>query len=58
MQTLTIRDRREPVDQLPLIRDQAHLNPFAAEIQTNVQHEHSSFPATGDGRISPSHRVP
>jgi hypothetical protein len=58
MQTVTIRDRREPVDHLPLIRDQAHLNPFTTKIQTNVQHEHSSFPDSGDGRISPAHRVP
>jgi hypothetical protein len=43
MQTVTISDRREPVDQLPLIGDQAHLNPFTTEIQTNMQHECSSF---------------
>jgi hypothetical protein len=57
VQAVTIRGCRDAVDQLPLIGDQAHLNLFATQIQTNMQHEHSS-PATTTGRIDPAHRVP
>ena len=54
MQAVAIRDRRETVDQLPLIGDQAHVNSLATQIQTNVQHEHSS-PARGQaGSIPPT----
>ena len=57
VQAVAIRGRREPVDQLPLIRNQTHLNLFATQIQTNMQHEHSS-PGTKTGRIRPAHPVP
>ena len=54
VQAVAIRDRREAVDQLPLIGDQAHVNSFAAQIQANVQHEHSS-PARGQaGSVQPT----
>ena len=54
VQTVTIRDGREAVDQLPLIGDQAHVNSFTTQIQTNMQHEHSS-PARGQaGSIQPT----
>ena len=54
VQAVSIRGRREAVDQLPLIVDQAHLNLFATQIQTNMQHEHS-FPWEdhGQDRSSP-----
>ena len=57
IQAVAIRGRREAVDQLPLIGDQAHVNPFATQIQTNMQHEHSS-PARRQAGSSPAHRVP
>ena len=41
VQAVAIRGRREAVDRLPLIGDQADINAFATQIQTNVQHEHS-----------------
>src|SRR5947209_9494051 len=50
IQAVTIRDRREPIDQLPRIGDQAHVNSFATQVQTNMQHEHSSSPARGQAR--------
>ena len=54
VQAVAIRDRREAVDQLPLIGDQAHVNSFTTQIQTNMQHEHSS-PARGQaGSIQPT----
>ena len=54
VQAVAIRDRRDAVDQPPLIGDQAHVNSFTTQIQTNMQHEHSS-PARGRaGWIQPT----
>ena len=54
MQTVAIRGRRETVDQFPLIRDQAHVNPLATQIQTNMQHEHSSPARRQAGSVQPT----
>ena len=42
IQAVTIRGRREAVDQLPLIGDQAHINSFATQIQD--QHAARTLP--------------
>jgi hypothetical protein len=36
IQAVTVRRRPEMLDQLPLTRDQAHIHPLTAEIQTHV----------------------
>ncbi len=54
MEAVPIRGRCEAVDQFPLIRDQAHVNSLATEIQTNVQHEHSFLSRHHDRQDRPS----
>jgi hypothetical protein len=46
IQAVSIRGPREAIDELTPIGDETHINAFATQIQTNMQHEHSSFPGT------------
>jgi hypothetical protein len=39
-QAIGVRGRREAPDELPVVADQADIEPPAAEIQSSVQHEH------------------
>ena len=56
VQAVAIRGRRETVQQLPLIRDQAHLNSSAAQIQTHMQHENTPLPARAVAPARPAIR--
>ena len=56
VQPVAIRRRAEMLDQLPLARDQAHIDTPAAQIQPNVQHSNSLLPKK-TSRISPAHHV-
>jgi hypothetical protein len=58
VQAVAIRGRREAIGQLPLIRDQAHVDSLTTQIKTNMQHEYSSSPGSTTGRIDPADRVP
>ena len=56
VQTVAVTRRPEMLDQLPLARDQAHIQPLATEIQTRMQHP-TTPPFHKTCRISPTHRV-
>ena len=55
VQAVAIRGRGEAVDQLPLIGDQADIDSFATQIQTNMQHDDFLLsPARQAGSILPT----
>jgi len=55
--TVPVYRRAEMLDQLPLARDQAHLDALATEIQPNVRHNNPSLHIK-TSRNEPHHGVP
>jgi hypothetical protein len=57
IQTVPVTRRAEMLDQLPIARDQAHVDTLATEIQPHVQHNNSLL-RRKPSRIGPPHGVP